>query len=106
MALTYYYSVTEMVAPKERYPRFLSDVFQLVSQSRASGSVKYEIIRISILAETIDKMVMNRGLHLIPPPPRWQVNLAKAIGASMWCWIFWRLKQDWRELMVSTVLMR
>ena len=45
-------------------------------------------------------MVMNRGLHLIPPPPRWQVNLAKAIGASMWCWIFWRLKQDWRDLMV------
>ena len=46
-------------------------------------------------------MVMNRGLHLIPPPPRWQVNLAKAIGATMWCWIFWRLKQDWRDLMVS-----
>ena len=44
---------------------------------------------------------MNRGLHLIPSPPRWQVNLAKAIGASMWCWMFWRLKQDWRELMVQ-----
>jgi len=37
---------------------------------------------------------------VFPTPPRWQINVAKLMGATMWCWIFWRLKQDWRELLV------
>lgn len=26
---------------------------------------------------------------------------AKFMGATLWCWIFWRLKHDWRDVIVS-----
>ncbi len=29
--------------------------------------------------------------------------MAKAVGATMWFWIFWRLKHDWRDFTVSIV---
>ena len=42
---------------------------------------------------------------LMPAPPRpifvWG---AKIMGATMWCWIFWRLKHDWRDVFVSLSL--
>lgn len=41
---------------------------------------------------------------LMPAPPRpifvWG---AKIMGATMWCWIFWRLKHDWRDVFVSLI---
>ena len=35
------------------------------------------------------------------PPRRVHVWLAKIMGATMWCWILWRLKHDWRDVFVS-----
>ncbi len=37
------------------------------------------------------------------PPKRVHVLMAKAVGATMWFWIFWRLKHDWRDFTVSIV---
>jgi len=46
---------------------------------------------------------LNAMRVVFATPARWQVNVAKLMGATMWCWIFWRFKQDWRELLVSVV---
>lgn len=39
--------------------------------------------------------------QVLPPPRRVHVVLAKLSGATMWCWILWRLKHDWRDVFVS-----
>ena len=40
--------------------------------------------------------------HQFPPvPPEWQRIAAKAMGAIMWSWIFWRAKEDGPVLLVS-----
>jgi len=39
--------------------------------------------------------------QVLPPPRRVHVVLAKLCGATMWCWILWRFKHDWRDVFVS-----
>lgn len=42
---------------------------------------------------------MVRGIQAPPRPIHYWG--AKVMGATMWCWIFWRLKHDWRDVFVS-----
>ena len=44
--------------------------------------------------------------QVLRPAKRIHVIGAKIMGATLWCWIFWRLKHDWRELLVSVVTLR
>lgn len=30
---------------------------------------------------------------------------AKLMGATMWCWILWRFKHDWRDVLVCSVML-
>lgn len=39
--------------------------------------------------------------QVLPPARRVHVVLAKLCGATMWCWILWRFKHDWRDVFVS-----
>uniref|UniRef100_A0A1X7VEN7 Uncharacterized protein n=1 Tax=Amphimedon queenslandica TaxID=400682 RepID=A0A1X7VEN7_AMPQE len=38
---------------------------------------------------------MRSSFH---PPSRSHVLVAKGLGATMWCWIFWRFKHDWGDV--------
>ena len=44
---------------------------------------------------------LQRSMAGIQPPIRavhyWS---AKFMGATMWCWIFWRFKHDWKDVLV------
>ena len=37
---------------------------------------------------------------MLAPPARSHVIAAKLVGATMWCWILWRFKHDWKEVFV------
>ena len=37
---------------------------------------------------------------ILPAASRGHLLAAKALGATMWCWILWRLKHDWKDLVV------
>jgi hypothetical protein len=37
---------------------------------------------------------------------RWPALSAKVIGALMWCWIFWRAKQDGPVMLVSYMVIK
>ena len=37
---------------------------------------------------------------ILPAASRGHVLAAKAMGATMWCWILWRLRHDWKDLVV------
>lgn len=39
--------------------------------------------------------------QVLPPASRAHVITAKLMGATLWCWIFWRLKHDWGDVFVS-----
>ena len=39
---------------------------------------------------------------ILPAAGRGHLLAAKAMGATMWCWILWRLKHDWKDLVVCT----
>ena len=39
--------------------------------------------------------------HVIPRPARRFVIGSKIMGATLWCWVFWRLKHDPEEVFVS-----
>merc|ERR1712189_173411 len=43
------------------------------------------------------KLKMQTAKLCYTPPKRVHVLMAKAVGATMWFWIFWRLKHDWRD---------
>ena len=47
---------------------------------------------------------MTGGLRALGNAPR-PVHVwgAKLIGATMWCWILWRFKHDWRDVLVCMV---
>ena len=38
---------------------------------------------------------------VLPAPPRRLVIASKLMGATMWCWILWRFKHDWKDVFVS-----
>ena len=52
-----------------------------------------------ILTNFSQQMMIRR----VPTPVPWRghVIAAKAMGAFMWCWIFWRLKHDYKDITVS-----
>lgn len=39
--------------------------------------------------------------QVLAPPSRGYLLAAKVMGATMWCWIFWRLRHDWADVFVS-----
>lgn len=39
--------------------------------------------------------------QILPPATRGYVLASRVMGATMWCWIFWRLRHDWRDVFVS-----
>lgn len=42
---------------------------------------------------------------VFPTASRGHVLAAKLMGATMWCWIFWRFKHDSAEVFVSLRIM-
>lgn len=48
----------------------------------------------------LDAKLPYGGFHP-PPVKRVHKNVALFIGTTMWFWVFWRLKHDWRHLFTS-----
>ena len=46
--------------------------------------------------------LLNRAA-LVNQPRRVHVVCAKALGATMWFWMLWRLKHDWSDFVVCNV---
>jgi hypothetical protein len=41
---------------------------------------------------------------LSKPPSAAHYYSAKVMGATMWCWILWRFKHDWKDVFVRRCL--
>lgn len=67
--------------------------FCLETDSRATYLT--ETVLFSTLFDTY------RMRQVLPPPSRGHVIAAKVMGATMWCWILWRFKHDWKDVFVS-----
>ncbi|CDK27332.1 unnamed protein product [Kuraishia capsulata CBS 1993] len=44
---------------------------------------------------------IRHGPNPVPQVPKSYAIIAKALGATMWCWIFYRAKHDYKVWFVS-----